>query len=105
VEVFFPSVGWVGVDPTNNCVVGENFVKVAIGRNFQDVPPNKGIYKGKGEEMIKVSVSSEELSSVPHELVAERSGVLNLPIYSGNVVSGEQTQEQLLHEQQEQQQQ
>jgi len=106
VEVFFPSVGWIGIDPTNNCVVGENFVKVAIGRNFQDVPPNKGIYKGKGEEMIKVAVQSEELSAVPVELVAERSGVLNLPVYSGNVPgSGEQTQEQLLHEQQEQQQQ
>jgi len=106
VEVFFPSMGWVGVDPTNNCVVGENFVKVAIGRNFQDVPPNKGVYKGKGEETIDVVVDSMELKSVPTELAAERSGVLNVPIYEGSYLKGkEQHREQQQQEQQEQQQQ
>ncbi|MBU6453915.1 MAG: transglutaminase family protein [Cyanobacteria bacterium REEB67] len=106
VELFFPSIGWVGVDPTNNCVVGENFVKVAIGRNFQDVPPNKGVYKGKSEERIDVAVTSEELKSVPAELAAERAGVLNVPIYEGTNQGGkEQHREQQQQEQQEQQQQ
>lgn len=107
VEIYFPSIGWIGVDPTNNCVVGENFVKVAIGRDFHDVTPNKGIYKGKGEESIDVVVSSEELSSVPPELMPERTGSLNLPVYAGyqRRDSVEQQQEQHLHEQQEQQQQ
>jgi transglutaminase-like putative cysteine protease len=107
VELFFPSIGWIGVDPTNNCVVGENFVKVAIGRDFHDVTPNKGVYKGKGEETIDVTVHSEELLSVPAELMPERTGSLNLPVYAGYQRFGsmEQQQEQLLHEQQEQQQQ
>ena len=106
VEVFFPSMGWVAVDPTNNCVVGENFVKVAIGRNFQDVPPNKGVYKGKGEETIDVIVDSYELKAVPAELAAERSGVLNVPVYQGSYLIGkEQRLEQQQQEQQEQQQQ
>ncbi len=106
VEIFFPSIGWVGVDPTNNCTVGENFVKVAIGRDFHDVTPNKGVYKGKGEEAIDVTVSSEELLSVPAELAPERTGSLNLPVYAGyRTDSVEQQQEQHLHEQQEQQQQ
>ena len=39
--------GWVALDPTNKCIAGENIVKVAVGRNFQDVPPNKGVYKGE----------------------------------------------------------
>ncbi len=106
VEIFFPSIGWIGVDPTNNCTVGENFVKVAIGRDFHDVTPNKGVYKGKGEEAIDVTVHSEELSSVPPELAAERTGSLNLPVFAGyRIDSAEQQQEQHLHEQQEQQQQ
>jgi len=106
VEIFFPSVGWVGVDPTNNCIVSENFVKVAVGRDFHDVTPNKGVYKGKGEENIDVSVSSEELLSVPSELAAERRGSLDLPIYAGyRLDSSQQQQEQHLQEQQEQQQQ
>lgn len=106
VEVFFPSMGWVGVDPTNNCTVGENFVKVAIGRNYHDVPPNKGIYKGKGEEKMDVSVHSEELLAIPLEMAAERTGALNLPCYAGSRLDlREQQAEQEQQEQQEQQQQ
>lgn len=106
VEIYFPSMGWVGVDPTNNCVVGENFVKVAIGRNYQDVPPNKGVYKGKSAEEIQVTVHSEELLSIPLELAAERTGALNLPCYAGTRLdTKEQQAEQEQQEQQEQQQQ
>jgi transglutaminase-like putative cysteine protease len=106
VEIFFPSMGWVGVDPTNNCIAGENFVKVAIGRNYQDVPPNKGVYKGKGEEQMEVAVHSEELLSIPLELAAERTGALNLPCYAGTRLdTKEQQAEQEQQEQQEQQQQ
>jgi transglutaminase-like putative cysteine protease len=36
------ALGWVGVDPTNDCPVTEHFIKVAVGRDFTDVPPNKG---------------------------------------------------------------
>jgi transglutaminase-like putative cysteine protease len=106
VEIFFPSVGWIGVDPTNNCTVGENFVKVAIGRDFHDVTPNKGVYKGRADETINVKVHSDELMSLPAELAAERTGSLNLPVYAGyHLDSAEQQQEQHLQEQQEQQQQ
>jgi transglutaminase-like putative cysteine protease len=108
VELFFPSVGWVGVDPTNNCIVGGNFVKVAIGRNFQDVTPNKGVYKGKGEETIKVAVHSEELSTIPIQLAAERTGALDLPCYADariGTLDAHQEQHHLEQEQQEQQQQ
>ena len=71
-ELLFPSVGWVGFDAANFCVVGENFVKVAIGRDYRDVPPSKGVYRGKAKESIEVAVRSEELPAVPPELAAER---------------------------------
>ena len=55
-ELFFPSAGWIGFDPANNCIVGGNFVKVAYGRDYRDVPPNKGQYTGKDvKETIDVS--------------------------------------------------
>jgi transglutaminase-like putative cysteine protease len=71
-ELFFPSTGWIGFDPANRCVIGEHFVKVAIGRDFRDVPPNKGLYRGAAAETIDVKVHSEPLASIPPELAAEK---------------------------------
>lgn len=101
VELYAPSAGWIGLDPTNNCMAGENFVKVAIGRNYQDVPPNKGVYKGDSNEKINVAVESEQLGSIPAELAAERTEALNIPVFAGNI----DEQMQQIKQQQEQQQQ
>lgn len=80
-ELLFPSAGWIGFDPANNCTVGENFVKVGLGRNFFDVPPNKGTWRGKAKESIEVGVESEELEEIPPELAAERVQALSIPVY------------------------
>jgi transglutaminase-like putative cysteine protease len=82
-ELLFPSAGWVGFDPTNNCIVGPNFVKVALGRDYRDVPPNRGVYRGKASETIDVSVHSEELTNIPSELAAERVQPLNIAVFGG----------------------
>jgi transglutaminase-like putative cysteine protease len=81
-ELLFPSAGWVGFDAANHCVVGGNFVKVAVGRDFRDVPPNRGVYRGNATETIDVAVHSEELHSIPPELAAERMQSLELPAYA-----------------------
>ena len=75
-ELLFPGAGWVGFDPTNRCTVTQNFVKVAVGRDYRDVPPNKGVYRGKAVESISVGVQTEELDEVPHALAAERMEAL-----------------------------
>jgi transglutaminase-like putative cysteine protease len=84
-ELLFPSAGWVGFDPTNNCMVGGNFVKVAVGRDYRDVPPNKGRWQAVGNvrESIDVQVQSEELRSMPPELAAERMQPISIPTYAG----------------------
>src|SRR5260370_32942252 len=46
VEVFTPTHGWRGFDPTNNLVANDHYVKVAIGRDYHDVPPTRGTYHG-----------------------------------------------------------
>ena len=93
--------GWVGFDPTNNCLVGGNFIKVAVGRDFRDVPPNKGLYRGKAKETIDVDVHSEELNEIPPELAAERVESLNVPTFPTGVV----IHRDMINQQQEQQQQ
>ncbi|CAN5243235.1 transglutaminase family protein [soil metagenome] len=57
VEVFLPSLRWVGIDPTNNILAGERHVAVAIGRDYADVPPSRGVYKGESESELDVAVS------------------------------------------------
>jgi transglutaminase-like putative cysteine protease len=64
-EVWVPDVGWVGLDPTNGKPVDDHFVKVAVGRDFTDVPPNKGVYRGAGGEAIFVRVGTRELERLP----------------------------------------
>ena len=45
-EALIPDVGWVGFDPTNNLIAGDGHIRVAIGRDYADVPPTRGVYKG-----------------------------------------------------------
>jgi transglutaminase-like putative cysteine protease len=46
VEALLPDLGWVGFDPTNNRLVEDRHIRVAIGRDYADVPPTKGVFKG-----------------------------------------------------------
>jgi transglutaminase-like putative cysteine protease len=46
VEAYLPSLGWVGFDPTNNILAGERHIRAAVGRDYADVPPTRGTYKG-----------------------------------------------------------
>ncbi len=83
-EVLFPSVGWRGLDPTNNCPVGANYVRVAVGRDYRDVPPNKGLFKGKAVESMVVAVQSEVMAAIPLGLPAERIASTNVPTYNSS---------------------
>jgi transglutaminase-like putative cysteine protease len=98
-ELLFPKVGWVGFDPTNRCLVEGHFVKVAVGRDFRDVSPNKGVFRGKADQQIEVEVHSEELAAIPPELAAERYGAIDIPAYAG---AAESRRAFLDHQQQQQ---
>lgn len=49
-------VGWVDLDPTNDCVCSLDHVPVAVGRDYTDVTPIKGVFLGGGSHTLKVSV-------------------------------------------------
>ena len=44
------------VDPTNNMVVGDQHITLAIGRDFGDVTPLRGVVLGGGRHDLKVAV-------------------------------------------------
>ena len=56
VEALVPSLGWVGFDPTNWLVAGDRHIRTAIGRDYADVPPNHGIFRGRAASELTVAV-------------------------------------------------
>ena len=56
VEAFLPELGWVGFDPTNDLVVGDRHIRTAIGRDYADVPPTHGIFRGRTKSELTVAV-------------------------------------------------
>jgi transglutaminase-like putative cysteine protease len=61
VEAFTPSHGWRGFDPTNNLLANEHYVKIAVGRDYHDVPPTRGTYHGGATERLSVEVTTRVL--------------------------------------------
>jgi len=57
VEVLLPDLGWVGLDPTNNLIAEDRHIRVAIGRDYADVPPTRGVFKGVSAVRSELSVS------------------------------------------------
>jgi transglutaminase-like putative cysteine protease len=56
IEAWLPSLGWVGFDPTNQTMATDRHIRVAIGRDYWDVPPNRGAFKGNARSELGVAV-------------------------------------------------
>jgi len=57
VEIYTPTQGWLGLDPTNNIWTMDTHVKLAVGRSFTDCTLIKGTFKGLAKQTLSVSVS------------------------------------------------
>src|SRR5688572_25843759 len=57
VEVYLPFYGWLGLDPTNNCISNDTHVRLAVGKNFSDCSPVKGTYRGTSNHTLDVIVT------------------------------------------------
>jgi len=55
-EAYIPEAGWIGFDPTNDILAGDNHIKVAHGRDYQDCSPLKGIIFSPGNNRTTHSV-------------------------------------------------
>jgi transglutaminase-like putative cysteine protease len=58
VKCYLPGVGWLGLDPTNNVGAGQEHLRVAIGRDYSDVPPTRGVYKGASAVRTELAVGA-----------------------------------------------
>lgn len=57
VECRLPELGWIGFDPTNQSFAGEGGkVHIAVGRDYHDVSPTRGVLQGGGATRLEVDV-------------------------------------------------
>jgi transglutaminase-like putative cysteine protease len=61
VEFAVPGMGWVEFDPTHPSPSTEHYVRLAVGRDYDDVPPLRGSYLGPPTEKMNVVVEVREL--------------------------------------------
>ena len=71
VEALLPGLGWVGFDPTNNLIASQRHIRVAIGRDYGDVPPTRGVFKGEAKTELSVAVQVIPSSAPPPQVTLE----------------------------------
>jgi transglutaminase-like putative cysteine protease len=61
-EIWLPGRGWYGLDPTNNTLADERYIKIATGRDYDDAAPIRGSFNGPPgvTERLEVTVEVEE---------------------------------------------
>ncbi|HEX3754472.1 MAG TPA: transglutaminase family protein [Rhizomicrobium sp.] len=68
VEAYLPSLGWIGFDPTNAMLAGERHIRAAVGRDYADVPPTRGTFKGDAQSELAIAVAVQPTQApVRHE--------------------------------------
>ena len=62
-EAWAPGRGWVGYDATHPVRTTEHHVRLAVGRDYSDAAPTRGIYVGSASGTMDVSVRTQEVSA------------------------------------------
>ena len=81
IEFHAPSAGWIPFDPTHNALPDERYVVVGHGRNYDDVPPNRGIYRGGAKETLAAEVRTERVRARPATTFQEEIVGIDLPVF------------------------
>ena len=61
VDAYDDDRGWVSLDPTHRREQDASYVRVAVGRDYNDVPPTRGVFKGSAEETLSVRVQVDAI--------------------------------------------
>lgn len=64
-DVYIPDFSWFGLDPTNDMCSSDRHIRVAQGRDFDDVSPVRGTFKGSGKQHLKVEVQMRRMQNSP----------------------------------------
>lgn len=49
-------LGWIGFDPTNDCLAAADHIVTAMGRDYADVAPIDGVFVGSSQQTLEVAV-------------------------------------------------
>jgi transglutaminase-like putative cysteine protease len=85
-EAWLPDLGWVGFDPTNNLAADHRHIRVAIGRDYADVPPTRGVFKGFSAARSELSVAVR-VGTTGHQTSAVHELPTHMPWVSREVPS------------------
>jgi len=55
-SVYCPDMGWLDFDPTNGKGITEEYITTAIGRDYTDISPLRGVLFGTGKNKLTVAV-------------------------------------------------
>jgi transglutaminase-like putative cysteine protease len=81
IEFYSPTAGWVPFDPTHDREIDERYVVVGHGRHYDDVPPNKGIFRGNAAEALETHVITQPSSPKPISALHEELEQIEVPAY------------------------
>ena len=63
VESLLPNGTWIAMDPTNNLLANDQYVRVHLGRDYSEITPTRGVYLGPPADFLDVSVSVSRVRS------------------------------------------
>jgi transglutaminase-like putative cysteine protease len=93
VEAYLPFYGWLGFDPSNNCIATEKHVRLAVGRNFSDCSPVKGTYRGGADHTLEVQVSVQYEDEIATEQEATTKFIHLSALEDAAEIKAEQNQQ------------
>ncbi len=81
-EAAVPGADWIALDPTNAAEVGLRHVKIGHGRDYDDVPPLRGVFGGEATPSLGVAVDIRRLT--PKTVAADAARALPPPRSNGS---------------------
>jgi transglutaminase-like putative cysteine protease len=81
VEFWSASHGWMPFDPTHDRDVDERYVIVGHGRDYDDVTPNRGIYRGNATETLRAAVRTRATTERAWSAPAEIIQAIDVPVF------------------------
>ena len=71
-EAAIPDWGWLALDPTNAQQVGQRHIAIGHGRDYDDVPPVRGVYSGGGRPSTDAVVEIRRHAPAVHQVQAQQ---------------------------------